>query len=300
MACFSPFSMQVPYFHGSTLKKVVKVPCNYCLSCRITRSIYLRSIASYENYLCSLRGFGSSFSTLTYCDYNLPISLDSGLATLSKDDFQRFMKRLRKNLSKDFGSFKFMASGEYGDQFGRPHYHLTLFGIPSSVASKAIFDAWNNPELIDYTGVIRGHTDVGALRAGGLAYVTKYCLKQVRGKEITDLYDNNYVTPPFIVHSQNLEKQFILRELKNLRESGWRSTFFGRPSFIPAKVLKKYASDYEYKQYVVSCIRYLKSKPLDEIARSAFAKERSLYFQAINSGNSANNDILRRDIPEYL
>lgn len=300
MACFSPVSMTVPFFHGSRLTRVVQVPCNYCLSCRITRSIYLRSIASYEHYMCALEGRGSSFCTLTYCDYNVPISLDSGLATLSKDDLQRFMKRLRKNLSKDFGNFKFMASGEYGDQFGRPHYHLTLFGVPSSYATKAVFDAWNNSETVDITGVIRGTIDVGSLRAGGLAYVTKYCLKQVRGQELVRLYDSNFVTPPFIVHSQSLEKQFVLRELQSLRESGWRSTFFGRPSFIPAKVLKKYASDYEYKQYVVSCIRYLQGKTPEEIARSAFAKERSLYFQSINSGRSANNDVLLRDIPEYL
>lgn len=300
MACFSPMSMVVPFAHGAKMTRTVKVPCNYCLSCRLTRSIYLRSIASYENYLCALSGRGSTFGTMTYCDYNVPVSLDSGLATLSKNDFQRFMKRLRKNLSKEFGNFKFMASGEYGDQFGRPHYHLTLFGVPASYARRAVFDAWNNSDVVESTGVIRGTVDIGPLRAGGLSYVTKYCLKQVRGKEVNHLYDDNFVTPPFIVHSQALEKQFILRELQCLRESGWKSTFFGRPSFVPAKVIKKYASDYEYKQYVVSCIRYLKEKPLDEVARSAFAKERSLYFQSINSGKAADNDILKRDIPEYL
>lgn len=300
MACFRPMSYVVPYIPRSKLTKVVKVPCNYCMSCRITRSIYLRSIASYENYLCSLQGRGSTFSTLTYCDYNVPISLDSGLASISVDDMQRFIKRLRKNLPKDLQGSKIMYSGEYGDKFGRPHYHFTLLGVPSSYAQKVIFDSWNNPELVDYTGVIRGTTDCGPLRAGGLSYVTKYCLKQVRGKEVGRLFDSNYVTPPFIAHSQNLEKQFVLRELDELRKSGWRNTFFGRPSFIPAKVIKKYASDYEYKQYVVSCIRYLKDKPDGEIIRGRYAKERSAYFNAINSGEAAENDVLLWDVPNFL
>ena len=84
MACWRPMTFIVPFSRGSHLTKNVNVPCNYCLSCRITRSIYLRSIASYESYMCALEGRGSSFSTLTYCDYNLPISLDSGLPSVKR------------------------------------------------------------------------------------------------------------------------------------------------------------------------------------------------------------------------
>ena len=72
MACWRPLTFNVPFSRGSSLKKEVKVPCNYCLSCRLTRSIYLRSISSYEAYMCALEGRGSSFSTLTYFDYFFP------------------------------------------------------------------------------------------------------------------------------------------------------------------------------------------------------------------------------------
>ena len=300
MACWRPLTFSVPFSRGSSLKKEVKVPCNYCLSCRITRSIYLRSIASYEAYMCALEGRGSSFSTLTYCDYNLPVSLDSGLPSVDRGELQKFIKRLRSYLPKDLRNFKFMASGEYGDQFGRPHYHFTVLGLPSSYADKAIAECWNNPEVRDFTGVIRGTVDIGALREGGLSYVTKYCLKQVRGKELNELYDNNFIQPPFIVHSKELESRFVLRELDELRKSHWQSTFFGRPSFVPVQVMKKYASAYDVQQYQVSCMRYLKSKPVDELLRTRQAKERSLYMSNIQRGVASDNDVLIWDTPNFL
>ena len=300
MACWRPMTFTVPFSRGSHLKKNVQVPCNYCLSCRLTRSIYLRSIASYEAYMCALEGRGSSFSTLTYCDYNLPISLDSGLPSVDKGELQKFIKRLRAYLPKDLRSFRFIASGEYGDTFGRPHIHFTPLGLPSSFANNAIAECWNNPEVRDFTGVIRGTVDVGTLRAGGLAYVTKYCLKQVRGKELNRLYDDNFIQPPFIVHSKELESRFVLRELDELRKSHWRSTFFGRPSFIPVQVMKKYASSYDVQRYTVSCIKYLKSKPMDELLRTRQAKERSLYMSNIQRGVASDNDVLIWDTPNFL
>lgn len=300
MACWRPMTFTVPFSRGSHLKKDVKVPCNYCLSCRLTRSIYLRSIASYEAYMCALEGRGSSFSTLTYCDYNLPISLDSGLPSVDRGELQKFIKRLRAYLPKDLRNFKFIASGEYGDRFGRPHLHFTPLGLPSSYANNAIAECWNNPEVRDFTGVIRGTVDVGALRAGGLSYVTKYCLKQVRGKELNELYDNNFIQPPFIVHSKELESRFVLRELNELRKSHWCNTFFGRPSFIPVQVMKKYASAYDVQQYQVSCIKYLKSKPIDELLRTRQAKERSLYMTNIQRGVASDNDVLIWDTPNFL
>lgn len=56
----------------------------------------------------------ASFVTLTYDNDSLPG--DSGL---HKEDFQRFMKRLRKYSGYDL---KYFACGEYGGRFKRPHY----------------------------------------------------------------------------------------------------------------------------------------------------------------------------------
>lgn len=288
MACFSPMHFDVPAFRFSRFTKNVTVPCNYCLSCRLTKSIYLRSLASFSNYMYSKRGIGSSFVTLTYSDDFIPYSADSGLATLSKPDLQNFLKRLRSFLPNDFKNIQYIAAGEYGDKLSRPHYHVSVLGAPSNIVSPLVFKSWNQ----NVKSVSRGLVDVGALRPGGLSYVTKYCMKQVRGNKVREVYSNNFVTPPFITHSKGMERDFILSELDNLRKTNFVSGFFGRPSFIPSNILKRYCSDDELARYRVSCIRYLQSIPESKRILSLKAKEREAYFNAINSGKAADNTVL--------
>lgn len=292
MSCYNPMHYQVPAFRFSRFTKDVIVPCNYCMSCRLTRSIYLKSICSYYNYMCSLKGLGSSFVTLTYNDDSVPFSADSGLPSLSKYDLQNFNKRLRNILPKNFKNYKFMASGEYGDKFSRPHYHISLLGVPSTVSSQYVFEAWNNSKEQNNL-VTRGLIDVGSLNPGGLSYITKYCMKQIRGQKVREVYDNNFVQPPFLIHSKDMEREFINYEINCLRNNNFKSNFFGRPSFVPVQVLKKYCSKSELDRYRVECIRYLRSKPVEERILSIKSKERSLYFSAINSGSAADNTVLQ-------
>lgn len=80
------------------------------------------------------------FLTLTYDDANVPL-------TLVPDDLSGFVKRLRGRV----GSFRFFGCGEYGDRFGRPHYHALLFGAEVSrdvrlpggaYESEVVADCW--------------------------------------------------------------------------------------------------------------------------------------------------------------
>ena len=62
-------------------------------------------------------------------------------STLVKRDLQLFLKRLRKKLVKTYGKDKkfrirFIGCGEYGGTFGRPHYHLVIFGMDGGVSRK--------------------------------------------------------------------------------------------------------------------------------------------------------------------
>lgn len=61
------------------------------------------------------------FVTLTYDDEHLPCG-----GSLVLEDFQRFMRRLRKSIRPR--KVRFFHAGEYGSQYGRPHYHALLFG----------------------------------------------------------------------------------------------------------------------------------------------------------------------------
>ncbi len=59
------------------------------------------------------------YVTLTYNPEHLPPG-----GNLVPKELQEFLKRLRKNTKY---TFRYLASGEYGEDKGRPHYHLILF-----------------------------------------------------------------------------------------------------------------------------------------------------------------------------
>lgn len=94
-------------------------PCQHCVECRQAKS-------QEWAFRCMLEASAhkeSCMISLTYNEDNLPKE-----GTLVKRDLQNFVKRLRKSLSKKGISIRYFASGEYGDQKGRPHYHIIIFG----------------------------------------------------------------------------------------------------------------------------------------------------------------------------
>ena len=95
----------------------VTVPCGQCIGCRLERSRQW-AIRCYHEASMYER---NSFVTLTYDDESLPLG-----GTLVFRDFQLFMKRLRKQYG---AGIRFYACGEYGEKFGRPHYHVCLFNF---------------------------------------------------------------------------------------------------------------------------------------------------------------------------
>lgn len=111
----------------------------------------------------------NSFLTLTYAED--PISL-------RVDDLQRFFKRLRFSGAR----VRYFACGEYGEELGRPHFHVCLFGEDFSLDrvpySKGL---WDSPALTELWG--HGSCKVGELSFESAAYVAGYVLKKVTGKQ---------------------------------------------------------------------------------------------------------------------
>lgn len=70
----------------------------------------------------------SSFVTLTYSDEHLSVSKSTTLPTLDPTHLKNFLKRLRTAIAPH--KLRFFASGEYGDETSRPHYHAILFNYP--------------------------------------------------------------------------------------------------------------------------------------------------------------------------
>lgn len=153
--------------------EVLSLPCGQCKFCRLERSRQwaLRCVheASLHERNC--------FITLTYSPDKLPKG-----NSLVLDHFQRFMKRLRKK----FGNgIRFFHCGEYGERFGRPHYHALLFGhdfsdkyyFKTSSSGEKLFRSPSLEKLWKY-----GYSSIGAVSFDSAAYVARYVLKKINGK----------------------------------------------------------------------------------------------------------------------
>ena len=95
-----------------------RVPCRKCLGCLSDRR------RSWTLRACHEATFYDdvSFVTLTYDDEHLP-------PTLMRQHIQAFVKRLRSRIAYRSGEkIRIFYRGEYGDKYGRPHFHIIIFG----------------------------------------------------------------------------------------------------------------------------------------------------------------------------
>lgn len=150
-------------------------PCGKCHACQLAYASDLKARLALESLT-----YGDNdipFITLTYRDECLP---NDGV---SRDDVQRFLKRLRKNLSVEEGMSSFMRPfyvSEYGTdpkKTRRPHYHLLLFGIDWSA----------HKSIVKFDRALRKSWKLGIVqwemardRVGCSKYVCKYVTKSVK------------------------------------------------------------------------------------------------------------------------
>lgn len=159
------------YLHDSTWKAIY-LPCGQCYACRIARS---RDWAT--RCVLEARAFGdkNSFITLTYSPEFMPSDM-----SLHKEDFQKFMKRLRKYSGE---KIRYYMCGEYGELHGRPHFHACLFGYkPSDLYIYSVHDGINlyrSPFLEKCWPF--GFVTVGEVTYESAAYVARYVLKKKTG-----------------------------------------------------------------------------------------------------------------------
>lgn len=155
-------------------------PCGKCGSCR------QNNVADWTFRLVqeSKQAVTAWWICLTYADPFLVYNIESRLPELCKDHLKKFMRDLRnyqarkvwirkgKKLVKTKLKIRFYAVGEYGEDFGRPHFHLVL---------------WNaERQTINYLNQIwyRGLIDVDLLDIGGLPYMCKYHLNPLPDHDV--------------------------------------------------------------------------------------------------------------------
>lgn len=159
----------------------VKLPCGQCVGCRLERSRRWAVRCMHENQMHEQ----SSFLTLTYAPDFLPPD-----GTLVLEHFQKFMKRLRREVSPI--RIRFFHCGEYGEKLARPHYHCILFGydFPDKVHVEDTHDGFQLME----SGLLNSIWGMGLCRIGAVtfesaAYVARYITKKITGPEAWWYYD---------------------------------------------------------------------------------------------------------------
>lgn len=232
MQCLHPLVIKNPnlFFNGD-MRQTIEVPCGHCVACRIARSrewaVRLLHESEFWDDFC--------FVTLTYDDEHLVSP------SLVPRDLTLFFKKLRRDLGDR--RIKYFACGEYGDRFGRPHFHSIIFGLGTS-DTKLIQDNWN-----------KGYVKVGTLTYQSCRYVAGYVQKKLYGKG-AEYYEENGLVPPFSRCSKGLGLEYVDKYWNKLYSMG-RVTVGGVPMALPRYYTKKldfdkyliYDSSIEQKQY---------------------------------------------------
>lgn len=191
----------------------VAVPCGQCVGCRLERSRQWATRCVHEAQLYER----NCFITLTYDDDHLPGDLSLNLA-----HFQKFMKRLRKR----FGDgIRFFHCGEYGENFGRPHYHAIIFNLDfddrvlfSQRAGVNLYTSEMLSSLWPY-----GFCSIGDVTFDSAAYVARYCMKKVTGKDADDHYTFIHPVTGAVIHRS---PEYTTMSRRPGIGKGWLDKFF--------------------------------------------------------------------------
>ncbi len=198
MPCYSPLKGYVNLQGGGMVFKrekwagsAVDVACGQCIGCRIDKSREWAARIVHEAQMHE----ENCFITLTFRQKAncTPEQLAKGQyepenGSLRKEDFQKFMKRLRKSISPQ--KVRYYHCGEYGENTERGHHHAILFGyIPQDLT---VFKEMEDGALFLSESVERvwgnGFVTVGEVSFQSAAYVSRYCMKKVTGKLAQDHY----------------------------------------------------------------------------------------------------------------
>jgi hypothetical protein len=190
MACYHPLTA---YLSGHTINNAtgkafrrvsfketdehdrqVSLPCGQCIGCRLERSRQWAMRCIHEAQLHQ----NNCFITLTYNDENLPKN-----NSLDHRDFQLFFKRLRK--ANPHIKIRYYMAGEYGSNYGRPHFHACIFGydfydkklFKRTAADSLLYTSEELEKLWPY-----GYSTIGDVTFESAAYVARYIMQKQTGK----------------------------------------------------------------------------------------------------------------------
>lgn len=222
MPCFNPWpawelqdgSIVLFPRAGQNVRMEKTLPCGSCVGCLQERARQWAVRCIHEAQMHER----NCFITLTYNDENLPAGM-----SLNYGDFQRFMRKLRKHFKNK--KIRFFMCGEYGESFTRPHFHACLFGLDfddkqpirklddknTLYTSATLESLWN-----------KGFSSIGAVTVQSAAYVARYVMKKVQGKQATPHY--TYIDQYGEIHER--KKEFNKMSLKPGIGATWLEKYY--------------------------------------------------------------------------
>lgn len=143
------------------------IPCGKCYECISKRASDWALRCQHEISLHKQ----NSFLTLTYDENNVPDFAER------KDEFKKFMKRLRRRIKK---KISYIVSHEFGSSTARIHHHAIIFGY--DYPDQKYFKTTKSDSRI-YTSEIldsdwkNGFSSIGEANAKTAYYIAAYALK---------------------------------------------------------------------------------------------------------------------------
>lgn len=194
----------------------------------------------------------ASFITLTYRDEDLPAN-----ASLDKPELQRFLKRLRKSLENR--PIKYYASGEYGENTQRPHYHAIIFGLAPLLGDQALIErAWPH-----------GNVFTGSVTYNSARYVAGYIGKKKYGELAEKEYGDR--KPPFQIQSRGIGERFLQDNKERILED-LELTLYGKQCGIP-RYYKKLLTETENQRLELALRLQKESKKRREELADEYRKK---------------------------
>lgn len=292
MPCFHPRVAYLPpdggrvSFHETKGSRSIKLPCKQCIGCRTRRQndLAVRIVAEAKMHE------DVWFPTFTYADEHLPLD-----GSLIHRDFQLCAKRMRKRL----GKFRYVVAGEYGDSFGRPHFHAVTYGLklPDLEKCSGTYSnhvVFKSEILEDCWG--KGSVRIGPVNFSVARYVATYCVKRVTGAKAEDHYssvreDTGEIVslkPEYAVWSKGLGVSFLRKYWPEIIASGHDGVYVdGRMRPVPKFFREKLAEidipldvidSLEYRDFQRMIKSEVDSSPERLAVREVCAKARNDFY----------------------
>lgn len=232
--CYNPYWRKVTTPFGNF---DIPCPCGKCINC----------LRQYQKQW-SLRmrqekadAKSSFFLTLTL--NNEALIYGDFDAILYKPQYQNFLKRVRKKLSKIDCHLRYVVVGEYGGRTNRPHFHMAIYLDKTLKLNEFYFickSSWDSFIELDY------------LKSERIKYLTKYFNKlDERWHEVKPFRNmsngigRGYLTLNAIrYHKKNLTTQSHKFGFTVSLPRYYRHKIFGENVYAKALFLKRFENDY--------------------------------------------------------